>query len=310
MSPTNIDAQPSYLYPVGLKMTEKLPLSTTNEARSCLWGASSRNHAPGVHAEKSMAAEMKPCRVEFEDGSFVMVTGPRREMHRRVLDFILSEAKAVHIGGDEHVFFFDIANAAAMILGHKSYYTQLANIIISMRNIKLDYYAANSICKGGISDEGAPLMGLHVREFKAGVNDVIDGMAEQRGIKAEEIEGKFMVRISGVYIRNLASKLTLSYQPALPQIFRMGPVAAQLARTVLSHQFRNSSPLQEMLDLVGAPKGSARDRAIQKMRSGSDIDLLAELGITIREHGPRRQLVVDYRAGSTNKTLAITQNFN
>lgn len=106
----------------------------------------------------------------------------------------------------------------------------------------------------------------------------------------------------------LANSLTLSYHPALPQIFKMGPVGAQLARYVLSQSFLNAAPLEEILDKIGAPTGGARGRAVAELRSGVDATCLEELGIKVSEQGFRRRVVVHYRAGATGKTLAIAQN--
>ena len=154
----------------------------------------------------------------------------------------------------------------------------------------------------------ASLVTDFIREFKPGVDIVVDAMVRHCGYSLASLEGLCMVRISSVYMRHLANGLTLSYHAGLEQIFRMRPVAAQLARMTLLQKYLRARPLRQLLELIGAPTGSAQDRAIRELRTGTDSHLLAELGITIREQSPRRQLVVNYEANSTGRTLAITQS--
>jgi hypothetical protein len=289
-------------------MTKKVPLSSTREVRSCLFPASNHAYAPGVHAPTSAKDAAAPIKVTFDDGSFVMVTGKRVERHRRVLDYILAYAPAIPVGNDEHVFFLDLKAASEKVFGDASYYTRLADTILSMRAITLDYYDSIGDSDDDIPDQANTLVTDFMREFRPGVDIIVDTMVRHCGYSLESLEGLCMVRISRVYMRHLANGLTLSYHAALEQIFKMEPVAAQLARMALSQKFLRARPLRELLEVIGAPTGSAQDRAIRGLRSGKDAALLAELGITIREHGPRRQLVVDYVANSTGRTLAITQS--
>jgi hypothetical protein len=297
-----------YTYATDL-MTKKVPLSTAREVRSCLFPASNHAYAPGMHASSSTAAAAPgaPVKVLFEDGSYVMVTGKRVERHRRSIDYILAYAPAIPVGNDEHVFFLDLKKGAEKVFGDPSYYTRFAETILSMRAITLDYHDADGDRKDDIPDQANTLVTDFVREFKPGVDVVVDTMVRHCGYSLADVDGKCMVRLSRVYMRHLANGLTLSYHAALEHIFRMGPVAAQLARMVLSQKYLRARSLRDLLELIGAPTGAAQDRAIRELRTGDDAKLLAELGIAIREYGPRRQLVVDYVANSEGRTFAITQ---
>lgn len=289
-------------------MTKKVPLSSAREVRSCLFPASNHAYAPGLHAEASAAVAAQPVKVQFYDGSYVLVTGKRVERHRRILDYILAYAPAIPVGNDEHVFFLDLRQGAEKVFGDVSYYTRMAEGILSMRAIMLDYHDAEGDREDNIPNQANTLVTDFVREFKPGIDIVVDTMVTHCGFSLSDLEGMCMVRLSRVYMRHLSNGLSLSYHAALNHIFRMGPVAAQLARMVLSNKYVKSRSLRELLELIGAPTGAAQDRAIKELRSGADAELLAELGIQIYEHGPRRQLVVDYVSNSTGRTLAITQS--
>lgn len=288
-------------------MTQKMPLTTVREVRSSFFPASNHAYAPGTHVEHSAPEAMKPVNVVFGDGSYVTVSGKRVERHRRVLDFIFSQAPAIHVGGFEHVFFIDLREAARVIYGDAAYYVRLADLIRSMSDIKLTYYSADGTLDPDLPKREQPLQTNFEVDYQPGENMILDDLVKHSPYMLEDMVGKAQVRISGVYIKHLASNLKLSYHPALPHIFKMGPVAAQLTRFALSNKYLRSKPLRDLLELIGAPTGAAQDRAIKELRTGADARLLAELGILIREHGSRRQLVVDYEAGATGRTLSVTQ---
>ena len=43
-------------------------------------------------------------------------------------------------------------------------------------------------------------------------------------------------------------------------------------------------PLNEILDLIGAPSGGTRERTVAELKDGREANYLAKLGITIRLH--------------------------
>lgn len=289
-------------------MKEKLPLTTLNEIRSCFWPASKFTHATGFHSQESLKRACAPTKILFDDKSFVVVAGPRCETHRRTLDYIFSKSRMVPLDGDDSAFFFDIKDAARVVLGRRSYSSRMVELVTSLRKISLDYYdAGGKRIDGNVPREGAVLLTKYITEFQAGENVFLDKLTQCRGISLLEVEGLFMVRISGVYMRHISRHMTFSYHPALPKIFQMGPVAASLARLILTHKFQNSKSLNSLLGDIGCATGSARDIAVRKIRNGKDIVLLSELGIKISESGNRRELVVNYTS-SANETLAITQS--
>lgn len=95
------------------------------------------------------------------------------------------------------------------------------------------------------------------------------------------------VVVCGLYLQRFLTDISLRYHPALDTIFKMGAVAANLARFALSHEYLRARPLNEVLDAIGTTASSGRDVIVSKLKTGRDSKLLAELGISVRLHAGR-----------------------
>lgn len=288
-----------YLYPPAQPMRERMPMSTTNEARSCLFPALKHAVPPGMHAGQVDAA--CPALVRFPDGSCVIATGHRVERHRRILDYILGLHRGL-AAGEEFIFFIDLKAGARTIYGSRSLYPRLANELVEMTGIRLSYYKstedAAAMAPPNVADS---LFTLFIQSFEPGTDRLIDALLRRRGDDPDAFAGLAVVRLGRVYARHLSDDMQVRYSNALDEIFQMSAVGASLARAFLSHRAYPSvqhawqrRPLQEVLDEIGAPTGAGRDRAIAKLQS-DDAPHLANLGITF-SRGSRGKLFVDYVA--------------
>ncbi|WP_394412922.1 hypothetical protein [Roseateles sp. BYS78W] len=274
-----------YAYPADSPLMKRMPLATASEVRSSAFPASNNVVVPGKRGVPTAA--QAPYEFRDDDGGLVRMWGPRRERHRRFLDYILFIAKPVAIAGGNQGFFIDRKDAARCVFGDKQMYLHIDKLAVEMQHIQVQYVPP------GFNDgvgQVQPLCVDYMSDYRFGVDSAKDGLDAAltlKGYDARQFEGLAFVALGGVYLRRFLSDISLRYHPALETIYQMDVVAASLARFALSNDYLRGRPLNDVLDLLGASSGSARDRTVAELKHGKDAELLAELGIAIRLHNGR-----------------------
>jgi hypothetical protein len=274
-----------YAYAANSPLMKRMPLATASEVRSSAFPASNNVVVPGKRGVPTAA--QTPYEFSDDEGGLVRMWGPRRERHRRFLDYILFIAKPVAIAGGNQGFFIDRKDAARCVFGDKQMYLHIDKLAVEMQHIQVQYVPPG--CNDGVG-QVQPLCIDYMSDYRFGVDTAKDGLDAAltiKGYDARQFEGLAFIALGGVYLRRFLSDISLRYHPALETIYQMDVVAASLARFALSNDYLRARPLNEVLDLLGASCGSARDRSIAELKNGKDAELLAELGIIIRRHNGR-----------------------
>jgi hypothetical protein len=285
-----------YGYAETSALMSRLPLSTAPEARSSCFPASNNVAIPGRRGVPTAA--QAPYEFTTDDGGIMRMWGKRRERHRRFLDYILSYSRPVPLAGGNQGFFIDRKAAARAVFGNARMYLDIDALAIEMQHIQVQYV------RPGFNDgvgEVDPLCVGYRSSYKFGADGKPNGLDDaltRSGYDARTFDGMAFVPLSGVYLKRFITEITLRYHPALEVIFSLGPVAASLARFALSNDYLRGKPLNDVLDLLGAASGSARDRSIAELKSGPQAKLLAELGISVRLYNGKN--CVFYEAATKN----------
>jgi hypothetical protein len=280
-----------YSYSADTPLMKRMPLATASEVRSSAFPASNNVVVPGKRGLPTVA--QKPYEFTDDDGGLVRMWGPRRERHRRFLDYILFIAKPVAVAGGHQGFFFDRKDAARCVFGDKRMYLHIDKLAVEMQHIQVQY-----VPPGFLDGVGhvQPLCVGYMSRYEHGVDTAKDGLDAAltlKGYDAAQFEGLGFIALGGIYLRRFLTEISLRYHPALETIYKMDVVAASIARFALSNDYLRARPLNDVLDALGASTGSARDRTIAELKHGRDAELLAELGITIRLYNGRNCLFAE-----------------
>lgn len=285
-----------YAYAPDSPLMKRMPLATVSEVRSSAFPASNNVVVPGKRGIPTAA--QAPYEYRDDSGGLVRLWGPRRERHRRFLDYILFSAKPVALAKGHQGFFIDRRDAAGRVFGDKRMYLHIDKLAIEMQHIQAQYIPPG-YCDG--VGQVQPLCIDYQSSYEHGIDtgpDGLDAALTLKGYDAKQFEGKAFIALGGIYLRRFLSDVNLRYHPALDNIYKMDVVAASLARFALSNDYLRARPLNEVLDTLGAAAGSTRDRTVAELKNGRDADLLAELGITIRIHNGRN--CVFYETSTAN----------
>lgn len=295
-----------YAYPEDSPLMKRMPLATASEVRSSAFPASNHVVVPGKRGVPT--ASQAPYEFTDDKGGLVRMWGPRRERHRRFLDYILFVAKPVAVAGGAQGFFIDRKDAARCVFGNRQMYLHIDKLAVEMQHIQVQYVPP------GFADgvgQVQPLCVDYSSSYQFGLDTAPDGLDAslvRKGFDASQFEGLAFVALGGVYLRRFLTDISLRYHPALETIYKMDVVAASLARFALSNDYLRARPLNEVLDQLGASSGSSRDRTIAELKNGKDAELLAELGIMIRVHAGRN--CVFYETAETEIKVLKSRGLN
>jgi hypothetical protein len=246
-------------------------------------------------------------RLDYPDGSYVLVSGVRRERHRRMLDFLIAYAPPIPLAGGV-AFFFDRNRAAEAVFRDRKQYTRVEALLADeMQRIHIAYRRPGAV---GFNDfakrADTQLITSYRRPYTIGDDGVLDALINHYGYKATDLEGLSYAVISREYIEHISEcSLKLCYEPALPLIFQMNYVAGPIARYALSSEYLGDHPLHQVLDEIGAATGKSRETTVRELRFGESADLLAQLGITIEPKGPKGQLFLKYDSKRAEKQMSL-----
>lgn len=279
---------------------KRMPLNTVREARSSVFPATNNVIVPGRAGVPT--ASQAPFELIYEDGGVLRVRGPRRERHRRFLDFIFAFAsRPIPMSQGKLGFFFDRKEAAKAVFGSSASYLLVSDLAKEMLDIHLDYL------RPGFDEKYGRLQSLcadYEPSYKAGLDtkeDGADAMLLLKGLDAKSFEGQAFIVFSELYCDRFLNNInmTMRYHHSLETIFKMDIVSACIARFAISNEYLRARPLNEILDLIGAPTGGTRLRTIAELKSGTEQRLLGALGITIRLHQGQNCVFYDKDASPT-----------
>jgi hypothetical protein len=280
-----------YGYAENSPLMKRMPLSTVPEARSSVFPATNNVVVPG---QKGVPASgQAPYELVYADGGILRVHGPRRERHRRFLDFILAYAQPVVLAERKLGFFICRKEAARAVFGKASSYLLIDALGIEMQQIRIQYVLSGF--NDGVGDV-QPLCASYKSSYRHGVDtkeDGLDAALTKKGFDAKSFEGLAFIALGEMYCERFLAEMTMRYHPALDTIFAMDIVSASIARFALSNEYLRARPLSEVLDLIGAPSGGTRDRTIAELKNGREAKYLARLGITIRIHAGKNCVYYD-----------------
>jgi hypothetical protein len=295
---TPIQQMPSreYLYSPGTTLKRRMPMANVFEPRTDLFPATNRPTAPGMHVDKTKPKSTDIVKIDYPDGSYLLVSGVRRERHRRMLDFLIGYAPPIRLCDGNVAFFFDRTRAAEAVFSDKRQYTRVEALLEGeMQRIQ---FAFRRPGEGDFDERScSPLVTSYKRPYRPGDDGILDALITFYGYEPEALNGLSYAVLSREYIEHISGQFSmkLCYAPALPIIFEMGEVAASIARYAISNEYLGDHPLHRVLDEIGAAgRGKSRETAIKDLRFGESAELLGKLGISIKPKGPLGQLFLLY----------------
>lgn len=260
-------------YPENTLMKDRFPMATPAEMRDDVFAPVVR-FAPGVDASKR-SRELVFTDKEGRITGRLTVTGPAREIHRCFLDFLLAFCKPFLVDagplGVVPVFFMRKYKVAKALFADGGRTERVDAIVDELKSVRVSYVRGDRTADNVFDSNPLVLFTGTLTHLRAAgrlgsIEEGLRDLLKKRGARdVAEFEDLTMVVLAPDYLDCFRDQSAIRYHDHVLDILSLeSPVARQLVRFALSHDFVPDTPLRSILATLGVAEGNPDGRSMRR----------------------------------------------